>query len=56
MNNNNYRFKQINIKELKEMNEFNSQFFRREEIRIRKEKEKQIYYARRRLEEIGKYD
>ena len=56
MKNNNYRFKQINTKELEEISEFNSEFFRKEEIKIKKEREKQQYFARRRLEEIQKYD
>ncbi|MCK4647663.1 hypothetical protein KAT24_01905 [Candidatus Pacearchaeota archaeon] len=45
MNNNNFLYKQINTKELEEMREFNSRFFRKEEIKIKKEKEKQRDYS-----------
>ena len=53
---NNYICKQISSEDLKAMNEFNARFFRQAEIKLKEEREKQQYLARKRLKELKKYD
>lgn len=52
----NYIFNQTSPEDLKVMNEFKARFFRREELKLKEEREKQQYLARRRLEELKKYN
>ena len=52
----NYIFNRTSPGDLKAMAEFNARFFRKKESKLKEEREKQQYLARRRLEELKKYD